>query len=203
MDSVSELTELIDVYAGAVGLRRSLPQGVDGGEGDQGMRWEAPYAQLMLWRIQSTGKAQFRAEVEKAQEIMDSLLVSAEYRISGVVDGYLLLFLGNEPDEDLHSLIRGLELDTNVCRKSFIWPGEGDTPEARWQRLWRTTVIGLPLYHCVSSLRGCSSSLSRAPMKSGFSRWFSIRPILRIYALLQISLGLVMPDSLGEVISPG
>lgn len=141
---VSELTELIDVYAGAVGLTRSLQPGIAGVEGEQGIRWEAPYAQLMLWRIQSTGKAQFRAEVEKAQEIMDGLLVSAEYRISGVVDGYLLLFLGNEPDEDLHSLIRGLELDTNVCRKSFIWPGEGDTPEARWQRLWRTTVIGLP-----------------------------------------------------------
>jgi hypothetical protein len=145
MQTVSELTELIDVYAGAVGLRRSSPPGVDGGEGDQGMRWEAPYAQLVLWRIQSTGKAQIRAEVEKAQEILDALLISAEKRLSGVVDGYLLLFLGYEPDEDLHSLIRSLELDTNVCRKIFIWLGEGDTPEARWQRLWRTTVIGLPV----------------------------------------------------------
>lgn len=145
MQSVSELTELIDVYAGAVGLRKSSPPGVDGGEGDQGILWEAPYAQLVLWRIQSKGKAQIRAEVEKAQEILDALLISAEIRLSGVVDGYLLLFLGNEPDEDLHSLIRSLELDTNVCRKSFIWPREGDIPEARWQRLWRTTVIGLPL----------------------------------------------------------
>jgi hypothetical protein len=144
MQSVSELTELIDVYAGAVGLRRSLPPGVDGGEGDQCIRWEAPYAQLMLWRIQSTGKAQIRVEVGKAQEILDRLLVSAEKNLSGVVDGYLLLFLGNEPDEDIHSLIRSLELDTNVCRKNFIWPKEGDTPEARWRRLWRTTVIGLP-----------------------------------------------------------
>ncbi len=144
MQSVTELTELIDVYAGVVGLRRSSSPGVDGGEGDQGIRWEAPYAQLMLWRIQSTGRAQIRAEVEKAQEILDALLISAEKRLSGVVDGYLLLFLGHEPGEDLHSLIRGLELDTNVCRKSFIWPREGDTPEARWQRLWRTTVIGLP-----------------------------------------------------------
>jgi hypothetical protein len=141
---VSELTELIDVYAGVVGLRRSSTPGVDGGEGDQVIRWEAPYAQLMLWQIQSTGKAQIRAEVEKAQEILDTLLISAEIRLSGVVDGYLLLFLGSEPDEDFHSLIRSLELDTNVCRKSFIWPREGDTTEARWQRLWRTTVIGLP-----------------------------------------------------------
>jgi hypothetical protein len=138
------LTELIDVYAGAVGLKRSSPPGCDGGDGDQGIRWEAPYAQLLLCRIQSTGKARIRAEVEKAQEMLDTLLISAEKSLSGVVDGYLLLFLGYEPDEDIHSLIRILELDTNVCRKSFIWAGEGDTPEAKWQRLWRTTVIGLP-----------------------------------------------------------
>lgn len=141
----SELTDLIDVYAGAVGLKRSPPPGVDGGEGGQATLWEAPYAQLVLWRIQSTSKARIHSEVEKAQERLDELLISAENRLSGVVDGYLLLFLENEPDEDIHSLIRGLELDTNVCRKSFIWPGEGDIPEARWQRLWRTTVIGLPL----------------------------------------------------------
>ena len=145
MDSVSELTGLIDLYAGAVGLKMSSPQVVAGVEEGLVIRWEAPYAQLVLWRIQSTGKARIRAEVEKAQEILDALLISAEIRLSGVIDGYLLLFLGNEPDEDLHSLIRSLELDTNVCRKSFIWPLEGDTPEARWQRLWRTTVIGLPL----------------------------------------------------------
>ena len=145
MQSVSELTGLIDVYAGAVGLSRSSTPVVAGGEGDQGIRWDAPYAQLMLWRIQSTGRERIRAEVEKAQEILDALLISAEIRQSGVIDGYLLLFLGNEPDEDIHSLIRSLELDTNVCRKSFIWPLEGDTPEARWKRLWRTTVIGLPL----------------------------------------------------------
>jgi hypothetical protein len=144
MQSVTELTELIDIYAGAVGLRKSFPTGVDGIDGEQGIRWEAPYAQLVLWRIQSKGKAQIRAEVEKAQEILDGLLISAEKNLSGVIDGYLLLFLGNEPGEDLHSLIRSLELDTNVCRKSFIWPGKGDSPEARWQRLWRTTVIGLP-----------------------------------------------------------
>jgi hypothetical protein len=144
MQSVTELTELIDVYAGVVGLRRNSSTGVDGGEGDQGIRWEAPYAQLMLWRIQSAGKTRIHAEVEKAQEILDELLISAEKRLSGVVDGYLLLFLGDEPDEDLHSLIRSLELDTNVCRKSFIWPMEGDTPEAKWQRLWRMTVIALP-----------------------------------------------------------
>ena len=144
MQSVSELTDLIDVYAGAVGLKRSSAPGVGGGEEDQGIRWEAPYALLVLWRIHATGNAQVRAEVEKAQEMLDGLLISAEKRVSGVVDGYLLLFMGNEPDGDILSLIRNLELDTNVCRKSFIWPGEGDTPEARWQRLWRTTVIGLP-----------------------------------------------------------
>ncbi len=145
MQSITELMELIDVYAGAVGLRRGSTPGDNGGEGDQGIRWEAPYAQLVLWRIQTTDKAQIRAEVEKAQEILDGLLISAEKRLSGVIDGYLLLFLGNEPDGNLQSLIRNLELDTNVCRKSFIWPREGDTPEARWQRLWRTTVIGLPV----------------------------------------------------------
>jgi len=144
MQSVYELMDLIDVYAGAVGLKRIPPRGVDGGEGDQSIRWEAPYAQLMLWMIQSTGKASVLAEVEKAQEILDTLLVSAEKSLSGVVDGYLLLLLWNEPDEDLHSLIRSLEMDTNVCRKNFIWQREGDTPEARWERLWRTTVIGLP-----------------------------------------------------------
>jgi hypothetical protein len=101
MQSVSELTELIDIYAGSVGLSRSSPLGVAGGEGEQGIRWEAPYAQLMLWRIQSTGKALIRAEVEKAQEILDVLLISAEKNLSGVVDGYLLLFLGKEPDEGL------------------------------------------------------------------------------------------------------
>ena len=91
-----------------------------------------------------TGNKQISCEVQKAQERLDTLLVSAEKRFSGVVDGYLLLFLENEPDEDLRNLIRLLELDTSVCRKSFIWPREGNTPEARWQRLWRTTVIGLP-----------------------------------------------------------
>jgi hypothetical protein len=144
MPCLSELTELIDVYAGAVGLRRRSPPGVDGGEGDQGILWEAPYARLVLWRIQSTGEARIHSEVEKAQEILDGLLLTAEKGLSGVVDGYLLLFLENEPNEDLHSLIRRLELDTNVCRKNFIWPRGGNTPEARWQRLWRTTVIGLP-----------------------------------------------------------
>ena len=104
MQTVSELTALIDVYAGAVGLTRSLQPGVAGEEGEQGIRWEAPYAQLVLWPIQSTGKAKIHAEVEKAQEILDRLLVAAEKRLSGVIDGYLLLFLEYEPDEDLHSL---------------------------------------------------------------------------------------------------
>jgi hypothetical protein len=144
MHSVSELTGLIDLYAGAVGLIRSPPPGIPGTDEDRVIRWEAPYAQLVLWRIQSTVKARIRDEVEKAQEILDGLLLSAEMRQSGVVDGYLLLFLGGKPDEELHSLIRSLELDTNVCRKSFIWLGEGDSPEARWRRLWRTTVIALP-----------------------------------------------------------
>ena len=145
MQTVSELTALIDVYAGAVGLARSLQPGAAGEGGEQGTCWEAPYAQLVLWPIQSTGKAKIHAEVEKAQEILDRLLVAAEKRLTGVIDGYLLLFLEYEPDEDLHSLVRNLELDTNVCRKIFIWPEEGDSPAARWQRLWRTTVIGLPL----------------------------------------------------------
>jgi hypothetical protein len=144
MRSVCELTGLIDIYAGAVGLEKSTPPGIPGGAEDQATLWVAPYAQLMLWRIQSTARARIHDEVEKAQEILDELLVSAEKRQSGVVDGYLLLFLANGPDEELQPLIRSLELDTNVCRKSFIWPREGDTPEARWQRLWRTTVIGLP-----------------------------------------------------------
>jgi hypothetical protein len=144
MQSVSELTGLIDIYAGVVGLGRSSPPGIPGEEEVQYLLWEAPYAQLMLWRIQAAGKGEIRDEVEKAQEILDGLLISAENRQPGVVDGYLLLFLGNEPGEELNSLIRSLELDTNVCRKSFVWPRGGDTPEARWQRLWRTTVIALP-----------------------------------------------------------
>jgi hypothetical protein len=144
MDPVSELTGLIDLYAGAVGLRKGSPREIPGTEADQVILWEAPYAQLLLWRIQSAGKAGVRGEVEKAQEILDGLLLTAENIQSAVVDGYLLLYLANEPDAELHPLVRILELDTNVCRKSFIWSGEGDTPEARWRRLWRTTVIGLP-----------------------------------------------------------
>jgi len=144
MHTVSELTALIDIYAGAVGLTRSKQPVATGEEAEQSICWEAPYAQLVLWPIQSTGKAKIHAEVEKAQEILDRLLDAGEKRLSAVIDGYLLLFLEYEPDEDLHSLILNLELDTNVCRKIFIWLGEGDTPEARWRRLWRTTVIGLP-----------------------------------------------------------
>ena len=144
MQCICELMELIDVYAGAVGLRRSSPPLVANGDVDHSILWEAPYAHLLLWRIQSTGTAEIHTEVEKVQEILDGLLLTAEKRLSGVIDGYLLLLLGNEPDEDILNLIRNLELDTNVCRKSFIWPGGGDTPEARWRRLWRTTVIGLP-----------------------------------------------------------
>jgi hypothetical protein len=144
MNTISELTELIDIYAGTVGLRRCPLPVVACGEGDRGIRWEAQYAQLVLWRVQSTGRAEIRAEVERVQEKLDTLLVIAETQLSGVVDGYLLLLLGSEPDEELHTLIRSLELNTNVCRKSFIWPKGGETPEARWGRLWRTTVIGLP-----------------------------------------------------------
>jgi len=173
MQIVSELTALIDVYAGVVGLTRSLQPGVVGEEGEQGICWEAPYAQLLLWQIRSTGKAKIHDEVEKAQEILDRLLVAAEKRLSGVIDGYLLLFLEYEPDEDIHSLVRKLELDTNVCRKIFIWPGEGDTPEARWQRLWRTTVIGLPLSPPpgrlvgIPELKGPSEEIWRKINRSG------------------------------------
>ncbi len=144
LQTIYDLTELIDVYAGAVGFRRSSKPVTDDREDDQGFRWEAPYAQLMLWRMTSTGMAQTRTEVEKAQEILDEILVAAEKRLSAALDGYLLFSFENEPDEDIRFMIRSLELDTSVCRKSFIWPREGDTPEDRWQRLWRTTVIGLP-----------------------------------------------------------
>jgi hypothetical protein len=144
MHPVSELTELIDAYAGAVGLQRGPQAAMEGERGDQGTLWEAPYAQLMLWRIRSTDRGEIRAEVDKAQEVLDGLLLSAEKRLSGVVDGYLLLSLGYEPDMELLSLIRNIELDTTACRKIFVWPVAGDSPESRWQRLWRTTVIALP-----------------------------------------------------------
>ncbi|WP_293678305.1 hypothetical protein [uncultured Phenylobacterium sp.] len=57
-----------------------------------------------------------------------------------VVDGYLLVALPTAATEDCASLVRAIELSTQVCRKHVIWPDEaGD-----WRRFDQVTVLGLP-----------------------------------------------------------
>lgn len=143
MSYLSELIEHVGGFAESVGFTRITSLESDSGAHQQGVRWEAPYAQLVVWSIKSASESSIRSEVESAQEILDSILISIEKKVSKVVDGYLMFVLGNEPDSDLRALIRNIELDTRVCRKSFVWPSKRDDAEAKWWRVWRTTVIGL------------------------------------------------------------
>ena len=88
------------------------------------------------------GEAERLGDVTTAAEawLAEYLSNEEDRRGARVVDGYLLVALPCAVEEEHASLVRGIELSTQVCRKHVIWPDDS----GRWRRLDGVTVLGLP-----------------------------------------------------------
>ncbi|MCD5969938.1 hypothetical protein [Pseudomonas quasicaspiana] len=107
--------------------------------------WEADYACLLLWPLESSDLDTIKISFDCAQEYFDEILVMREERGFNC-DGYLVLALPSAPDNVADELIRDIELSTSVCRKNAIWPNTdpATSVSAPWQRIGDVTVLGLP-----------------------------------------------------------
>lgn len=78
---------------------------------------------------------------EKLHNFLREVLLDLEGQKGLIVDGYLLLVLGEEPDKEAREVIQELEQNTKVCRKHVLWPsGDGD----KLERTQYVTVLSLP-----------------------------------------------------------
>lgn len=78
---------------------------------------------------------------EKFHNFLREALLDLENQKGLIVDGYLLLVLGEEPDKETKEVIQELEQNTKVCRKHVLWPsGDG----SKLERTQYVTVLSLP-----------------------------------------------------------
>jgi hypothetical protein len=138
MRNHEELIDLIEKYARTVGIDRPFPPEADG------RIWAGRYAQIALCMVKKCTIDAIMAAKESWQQKLDESLVRQEQANLTVIDGYLLLALPAPPDDRLRAQIRGVEMDTFICRKHLVWPENGELPEERWRRLFNVTVLGLP-----------------------------------------------------------
>jgi hypothetical protein len=78
---------------------------------------------------------------EKLHNFVREVLLEFENQKGLIVDGYLLLVLGEEPDKETREVIQELEQNTKVCRKHVLW-SYGD--EVNLERTQYVTVLSLP-----------------------------------------------------------
>lgn len=100
--------------------------------------WSGAYAAVAFW---PTCEDQFVVQAGQAEAWFADYLYGAERRRNArVVDGYLLLAFAQPVAEALNSVVRSVELSTQICRKHAVWPDAGGA----WPRLDAVTVLGLP-----------------------------------------------------------
>ncbi|PCJ28177.1 MAG: hypothetical protein COA96_01320 [SAR86 cluster bacterium] len=78
---------------------------------------------------------------ENMHSLMRKALLFLENKKGLIVDGYLILIITGEPNENAKKLIREIELDTKVCRKHVVWPKED---RSELDKLQFITVLNLP-----------------------------------------------------------
>ncbi|WP_460065920.1 hypothetical protein [Pseudomonas sp. S2_H08] len=107
--------------------------------------WEANYACLLFWPLESSDPNTIKVSFDSAQEYFDEVLIVRE-ELGFNCDGYLVLALPSAPDNVADEIIRDIELSTSVCRKNAIWPNTDPTTSvfSPWQRIGDVTVLGLP-----------------------------------------------------------
>ncbi len=138
MKEYQDLFDLIEKYAGAVGIaERNL-------EEPDGRLWAGRYAQIALCLVQECTIDALLSQTEIWQEKLDEQLLRQEQKQATVIDGYLMLILPESPDKRLRAYIREVEMDTAVCRKHVVWPEPGARPEEKWRRIFKVTALGLP-----------------------------------------------------------
>lgn len=78
---------------------------------------------------------------DKLHNFLREVLLNLENQKGLIVDGYLLLVLGEEPDKEASEVIQELEQNTKVCRKHVLWlSGDGN----KLERTQYVTVLSLP-----------------------------------------------------------
>jgi len=92
---------------------------------------------------------------EKMHNFLREVLLDLENQKGLIVDGYLLLLLGEEPDKEAKEVIQELEQNTKVCRKHVLWPSGDGTKLERSQYV---TVLSLP--RPLGEARSAESSFS-------------------------------------------
>ncbi len=148
-----EFLRLVDTLASSVGFKllTEIPSDVSNyfGESESPaldmVLWQAPHAHIYLCQASCDDVAKFEAAVESAQNGLDELIATEERKVKRVIDGYLLILLRGKPSEEMLGIVRKWETNTRVCRKHIIWKDDGESTEEKFRRLFRTTVLGLPV----------------------------------------------------------
>jgi len=110
--------------------------------------WQSPYANVLLWPCEANCLDDIKTASGRGENWFDQVLCGEETkRAGGVVDGYLVLALSQQPPTDTRDDIRRLELSSLICRKHLIWPSTPDDKDHEpglWRRVADVTVVGLP-----------------------------------------------------------
>jgi hypothetical protein len=108
----------------------------------QSQLWVASYSQLLVVPLDSDDGESVREATRLGQDWLDLSCMKQEHETRKVVDGYLLILLPRQPDEEAKALITDLELNSTACRKHFAWPiGDTNEPDLLWSRIFRVTSI--------------------------------------------------------------
>lgn len=112
--------------------------------------WTSTYAAVLFWPVSAADIEILRMAADQGQQYFDELITVRERSAHGrVIDGYLILGLPLVPADDVQSVIRQLELSSQVCRKHVVWPkpivvSDSTANPSKWTRIPDVTVIGLP-----------------------------------------------------------
>lgn len=82
-----------------------------------------------------------QSKKEDMHNFVRNILLELENHKGLIIDGYLLMILSKEPENDGREAIQELEQDTKVCRKYVLWPSSDGNSLERTQYV---TVLSLP-----------------------------------------------------------
>jgi hypothetical protein len=97
------------------------------------------FALLLMFPLSAATSQSIRDTVEAASAWTWHFLKNSESE-GKFLDGYIVVALETEPDENVRLAVQEAEANSQICRKHFIWPVNGSWIE----RLYYVTTLGLP-----------------------------------------------------------
>jgi hypothetical protein len=132
LDELAQDTQFSSGVPAASSPEAPAPQG--------SLLWRSPYAVLLATPAPQKTPEEVLTAARTGTAWLSVFIQDKEEK--GLpLDGYLLIALDEKPEDADLELIRGITLDTSVCRKHVAWPDE----RGSWlSTLYGVTVVGLP-----------------------------------------------------------